>query len=114
MEGYVGEFDLGCGVRRLESGLVARDAARIGVDHARSGPGGMKRSPTRACRSYFREGRSCSERRRARRQNTVDTEVLPPMFQLNAERPAVEHCVFAGCVDQETALDAQLRIDDQC
>src|ERR1700682_237746 len=75
MEGYVSEFDTGCGGRRLERGCVARYAVRIGVDDARSNLVGMKRGPTNARSPYFREGRGRREHRRPRRKNTIDTEI---------------------------------------
>src|SRR5260370_16025726 len=73
----------------------------------------MKRSPTSACRGYFREGRSSGERRRPRRQDAIDTEILAPMFRRDIERLADEDCVGASCIDEKLALDTQRSIDDE-
>src|ERR1700682_918529 len=113
MEGYVSEFDTGCGGRRLERGCLARDAVRIGVDDARSDLVGVKRGPTNARSSYFREGRGRRERRRPRDENTIDTEILPPTCPRDVERSADEDCLFAGCVDEKLTLDPQRPVDDQ-
>src|SRR5258708_31616517 len=113
MEGYVSEFDTGCGGRRLERGCVARDAVRIGVDDARSDLVGMKRGPTNARRWYCREGGGGRERRRPRRKNTIDAEKLPPICPRDVERSADEDCLFASCIDEKLTLDPQRPVDDQ-
>src|SRR6266404_3921223 len=113
MEGYVGELDTGCGGRRLERGCVARDAVRIGVDDASSDLVGIKRGPTNARSSYFREGRGRRERRRPRRKNTIDIEILPPRCPRDVERSADEDGLVAACVDEKLTLDPQRPVDDQ-
>src|SRR3982074_1927704 len=113
MDGYVSEIDTGCGGRRFERGCVARDAVRIGVDDARSRLVGGKRGPTNARSSYFREGRGRRERRRPRRKNSIDTEILPPTCPRDVERSADEDCLFAGRVDENLTFDPQRPVDDQ-
>src|SRR5882757_6962076 len=113
MEGRVGEFDTGCRARGLNSGFVARGAARIGVDHACSDLVGMKRSPANPCRSDFRKGRSGRERRRSCRKNTIDTEISSPRLARHAKRPADEDCLLAGCVDKKLTLDTLRAVDNE-
>src|ERR1700716_2099746 len=113
MDGYVSEIDTGCGGRRFERGCIARDAVRIGVDDDPSDLVGMKPSPANGRSSYFREGRGRRERRRPRRKNTIDTEILPPTCPRDVERSADEDCLFAGRVDEKLTLDPKRPVDDQ-
>src|ERR1700675_1558842 len=113
MKGNVSEFGGRCRGRCLESGFIAEQFARIGVKDSGGGLVRMKRSPTNAGYADFREGRSLGERRRARRKDSIDAEIVPPIFGRDFETPADENGIRAGGVDEQLALDAQRPIDDE-